>query len=627
VYHRQVAAWLEATAGDRVGEYLGLIATHYELADDVSRAADFLLRAGDRARLAYAHKEAIDYYRRALSYLRALEEHERAARTLMKLGLVYHTAFDYQRSRLAYEEGFTLWQRSQEVQADILPASTPPTLRRSLRETPLTLDPTMTNQAYSSVPIIQLFSGLVEGSVATEVIPDVAQSWEISEGGRQYIFHLRDDVRWSDGMPVTAQDFEFAWKRTLDPKSNSPNSSLFYDIKGAREFHQGRMSDPRHLGIRSPDDHTLVIELEGPTGYFLSLLARYATFPIPRHIVEAHGENWAQASNIVTNGAFRLKSWKSGDSMVLSNNPTYHGQCRGNLQRVELSFGVQDSDVLEMYEAGDLDILGFREFPPSEWDRARRQHAGECISAPETATHCIGFDVRRQPFDDVRVRRAFALATDKTTLANVVLGGYEFPATGGFVPSGIPGHSSSIGLLFDPEGARRLLTEAGYPEGNGFPGVVACARERTRPQVEYLQTQWRDILGVQVAWEIMPWEQFFLKLKTAPAHMIEFGWMADYPDPDSFLRSGYNDTKEFANWGDGWRDKTYEELVEKGRRIMEQAQRLGLYTQADRILIESAAIIPLTYSWYYVLVKPWVRKFPSSAFNQWLWKDIVVEAH
>ena len=238
VYHRQVATWLEAAAGDRLGEYLGLIAGHYELAGDQARAVQYLQRAGDRACLAYANQEAVEYYQRALILLKGQGKHVPAARTLMKLGLVYHTAFDYQLSSQAYEEGFALWQRVEEAQPTITPPPAPHALR-TFRKAPLTLDLTMTDHIDANALVIQLFSGLVEGSMGMEVVPDIAKSWEISEGGKKYVFHLRKDARWSDGVPVTAGDFEYTWKRTLDPATGSPNASLLYDIKGARAFHKG----------------------------------------------------------------------------------------------------------------------------------------------------------------------------------------------------------------------------------------------------------------------------------------------------------------------------------------------------------------------------------------------------
>lgn len=621
MYHQQVASWLEAKSGDRLGEYLGLIGLHYELAGDKVRAADYLLRSGDRARLASAHQEAIEYYQRALVFLKEQGNHERAARTLMKLGLVFHMAYDYQRSRNAYEEGFAMLEQAEKDQPNI-PLQPAPQALRILTSLPSTLDLIMINDLYATVLIKQLFSGLVEEGVGMEVMPDIARSWEISEGGRQYIFHLREDVFWTDGVPVTAGDFEYTWKRILDPASGSPNAGLLYDIKGAGAFHQGEESDSGSIGVQAPDDRTLLIELERPTGYFLSLLAQSSCFPVPKHVLEIYGENWAQPDTIVTNGAFRLESWNQGESMVLVRNPEYHGRFKGNLQRVEPSFETNDVALLDLYETGNLDILDLDALPASAWDRTRRRFAGEYVTAPKAVTEYIGFDVSRPPFDDPRVRQAFAMVADKTTLANAVLGGYNFPAMGGYIPPGVPGYSKDISLPFDPENARQLLAGAGYPNGNGFPGVTACIAENRRSLAEYLQTQWRDNLGVEIPWEYTPWPQFYERLEREPVHIIYIGWMADYLDPDSFLRENYL-LQRYVHW----QDETYDKLVEKARGVLEQEQRLGLYTQADRILNEAAAIIPVLYPRSNILVRPWVRKFPALFLQGWLWKNIVVGVH
>jgi ABC-type transport system substrate-binding protein len=277
---------------------------------------------------------------------------------------------------------------------------------------------------------------------------------------------------------------------------------------------------------------------------------------------------------------------------------------------------------MEMYEAGELDSIDLRGFPPLEWVRAHRQHAGEYASAPLMGTYYLGFDVSRPPFDDLRVRRAFALATDKKTLANVVLKGYEFPATGGFVPSGIPGHSSSISPPYNPERARELLDQAGYPGGQGFPVVDAWTWRRMKPRAEFLQAQWHENLDVEINWEIMDFSQFIDRIDKASSHMIQGFWVPDYPDPDACLRASPVRRRSH------WLNEDYEKLVEKARRVLDQGERLQLYAQADRMLVEDqSVIIPLTYMWSHVLVKPWVRTFPASALNQWLWKDIVIEAH
>ena len=603
-----------------MGEYLGLIASHYELAGEKAKAIEFLLLSGDRARLAYAHQEAIDAYKRALDLLKENGEYRLASRTFMKLGLVYHTAFDYQKSHQAYEQGFALWQKEEKPQLSTHLQPAPHALR-TVRSAPYSLDPTMTDHDDSSAIIIQLLSGLVEASTAMEIIPNVAKSWEITDGGKGYIFYLRDDVHWSDGVPVTSKDFKYAWKRTLDPKNGSPNAELLFDIKGAKSFYEGQISCPDLLGIHSPDEYTLIVELEGQTGYFLSLLACTATYPIPRHVVEIHGENWTKIENFISNGAFRLKEWKQGVKMILQHNTDYHKTTAGNVQEVELTFGFDKSEVLEMYETNNLDILGLGDIPPSQWERARRQYAGEYVSAPESATHYVGFDVDRPPFDDPRVRRAFAMATERTLLADQILGGHLFPAKGGFIPQGVPGHSENIGLPYNPVQAKKLIAEAGFPEGNGFPQVDACARERMSTQARALQEQWYKNLGVEIIWNILPWKEYLARLDQNPAQIFQFGWVADYPDPDSFLRTSnvHQRTK--------WEDATYNELVEKARRVLDQKERLKLYSRADKILIESAAIIPLTYSRSHTLVKPWIRQFPAQALNKCEWKNIVIEPH
>jgi len=620
IYHGQVAAWLEATAGERLEEYLGLIAGHYESAGDHSMAVKYLQRAGDKARLAYAHQEAEIYYRRALDILKEQEEYGLAARTLMKLGLVYHSAFDYQRSRQAYEEGFELLQQIEEFQLD---AKLPPAPHafRMARANPTTLDPTMANDSFSGGIINQLFSGLVEGRLAMETMPDIAHSWELSSDGCRYVFHLRDDVHWIDGVPVTASDFEYAWKRVLDPASGSPNASLLYDIKGAKAYHRGEMTDPDYVGILVPDDLTLVVELEGPTGYFLSLMAHYATYPVPKHVLEIHGEAWTEIDKIVTNGAFKLETWNPEVSMTLVHNPEYHGHFTGNVKQVEISFDIRWFVQSEKYEADGLEFVSFGG-SPLERDRARRRHPGEYTSAPMLGATYIGFDVSRPPFDDLRVRQAFALATDKLTLADVVLRGYEFPATGGFVPPGMPGHSAYIGLSYDPEQAQELLAEAGFPGGEGFPAIDALTWQGIKARADCLQEQWRNNLGVEIAWQVKDFSQFIESVDEAPVHMIQTVWMPDYPDPDSVLRASPIRRRTH------WRNEEYNRLVEEARRVLDQEERMDLYSQADRLLVEEeAVVIPLTYMWSHLLVKPWVRKLPKSAINEWLWKDFVIEPH
>jgi len=234
----------------------------------------------------------------------------------------------------------------------------------------------------------------------------------------------------------------------------------------------------------------------------------------------------------------------------------------------------------------------------------------------------VGFDVSRPPFDNLRVRQAFAMATDNQKLADMVLRGYEFPAAGGFVPPGVPGHSTNFGLPYNPEKAQETLAEAGYPGGQGFPRVKAWTWEGLRNRAEYLQAQWMEILGIDIAWEVMDFPRFIQGVDREAVNMIQTVWMPDYPDPDSVLRA--SPIRRRAHW----QNRVFERLVEEARRAQDQSERLQLYAQADRMMVEDEVVlIPLTYMWSHILIKPWVRRFPASAINEWLWKDFVIEPH
>ena len=620
VYHRQVARWLEVAAGKRIGEYLGLIAGHYELAGEGEKAVEYLLQAGDQARLTYACQEASGYYQRALPLLDEQGKQDKAARTLMKLGLTYDLAFDFQRARQAYEQGFTLWQRMVEVQVAGPPPAPHPL--RLMASDPTTLDPTIADDVVSSAKIIQLFSGLVELRPDAGIVPDVAQRWEVLEGGKKYLFHLRKDVLWSDGRPVTAGDFEYAWKRVLGNHTTFSIPRLLYDVKGARAFHQGKVSDPDIVGVRALDEVTLAVELEGPTGYFLHLLANAVTFPMPRHVVELHGEAWAEAENIVTCGSFRLESWQPGERMTLVRNTDYHSRFTGNLECVDLLLrDIGPADVLEMLEMYEGDRLDVVDIASSEVNRVRQRYAGEYRKIPRLITMYMQFDVSRPPFDDVRVRRAFVLATDREALVKTARPDC-FPATGGFVPPGMPGYSAGIGLPYDPGQAHQLLAEAGYPGGQGFP-VVECLTLPDRVDIgENLQAQWRENLGVKIKWDMMERHAFLAQLSEKVPHLFILGWRADYPDPDNFLRARIGDFQR-----QGWRNKVYNNLVKQAQRSLDQGERMKLYGEAERILVQEAPIMPIFHRSTRLLVKSWVTRFPTTGLREWFFKDVIIKPH
>ena len=372
--------------------------------------------------------------------------------------------------------------------------------------------------------------------------------------------------------------------------------------------------------MRAADEHILMVELERPTGCFLYLLTYNVSFPVPRHAVEKHGEAWAKGQNIVINGLFRLEDWSQDEVLSLARNPDYHGRFTGNVERAEVHLLPDAAARLEAYETGRLDTLALPNTPAVR-ERARQRNAGEHLSAPLLATTNVGFDTSRPPFDDPQVRCAFAAALHRERWADAGMGGYAFPATGGFVPSGMPGYSAEIGTSYDPDEAQRLVAEAGYPAGGEFPLVEFVTDQGYEPLSQYLVSQRRENLGIEVSWKTLARAGLLATLEDTPPDVFSDAWYADYLDPDNFLR-----VCDAVRWT-RWQNEHFQGLVGGARQVLDQRERMEMYHRADKVLVDEAPIIPLTYWRSYLLMKPWIRKFPTSAAKSWFWKDIVVEPH
>jgi ABC-type oligopeptide transport system substrate-binding subunit/class 3 adenylate cyclase len=606
-FHLKVGEAIETLFPGRREEFLGLLAHHYEAAGALEKARDYLLRAGDQARLAYANEEAIEFYHRVLPVLRELGEDETAVKVLMKLGLTCHSAFQFDAAREAYDQAFTRGRELGKIKAR---PSEPPSadpLRFELSDIP-TLDPTLAPDSTSGLIINQLFRGLLKVDLDLNVCPDIASSWDVLEDGKKYVFHLREDVFWSDGERVKASDFKFAWMNILDPDNQSPLDIYLHDIRNAQAYHVGEITDPDRVGVQAADEQTLVVTLEGPCSYIMYLLTIPGSFPIPEHVVRHDPRGWAEPERIVGNGPFLLESLQPGNALILQRNPKYYGDVLGNVQRIEVKL---DLDVtapgksIERYEKNETDILYLPPLVMSEAKTKCRTFAEDLISVPDLMTAYIGFNVRCPPFDDRRIRIAFAMALDKSFIADVLMDGVGFPATGGFIPLGLPGHSDNIGIPFSPDRARELFKEAGYLTGSDFPFVEAFAGSAAaRKMTEYAQAQWQDILGVEIRWSEPGWPQFLKRMHESPPNVFGMSWMADYPDPDNFLRTGSWPTET------GWRNEQFEALVMEARRVPDPVKRSSMYRQAEKILMGDAPIVPLLYGRSHYLFKPWVTASP-----------------
>lgn len=339
---RRAAVALEVAIRDRRDlesvQMVAQLGYHYAEAGNLERSTEYFQQAGDYASDLYDNRAALVHYERALRILRRLDDPLKVARLLMKIGLAHHHDSNFEQAKQAYEEGSALWQEQVVNQRTTIRA------HHALRldwPNPDTLDPAFVRESNSGGYVYQLFCGLVEPTSGFDIMPELATGWDVSESGRKYVFHIRDDVRWNDGMPLTALDFERAWKRVLDPATGAPGAARLYDIKNARAFHQCELQDSDQVGVVALNTTTLLVELELPVSYFLDLLSECSTFPVPSHILDVYGNAWAKPENIVTCGPFQLESWAPNEKIVLSRSPYYRGYAMSNVDRVELFLANQ----------------------------------------------------------------------------------------------------------------------------------------------------------------------------------------------------------------------------------------------------------------------------------------------
>lgn len=622
--HREIAETLEQLYKEEIAVVSVPLAHHYSEAAVREKAVQYLLQAGDLARSLYANQEAVGHYQQALVYLQEMGAIEQTARTLMKLYLVYHSSFDFGRAQEILKEYNALWTRLDERNSKrILPPVQNP-YRLSILKVP-TFDPTLCETLFDMEWAKELFYGLVEWSEDRNVIPLASKHWDVLDGGCRYVFHLRQNLFWSDGQPVTAGDFEFAWKRALDPATHALAANLLYVIRGAKDFHQGRAAGSEQVGITTPDPFTLVVELEEPCGYFPYLLGDPVAFAVPKHVVQREGNAWTEPGRIVTNNAFQLESWDrpSGKTIHFTRNPYYFGSYKGNIEHVTLSYYQNELDMYHAFLAGELDMIEFL-IPQIQQDELKHyRELGQLHISTVPFVDAIYFMTNRPPFDNPDLRRAFVLATDREKLAREIEN--QLPATGGYIPPGLPGHSPDIGLPYDPQEARRILAAAGYPQGRGFPSVslligLVGLEKGDNLVFTHLQEMWKENLGVtiQKCWS----DSDTFGFETCrDYHFFFIGWLADYPDPASFLQTNYLIDQS------GWQNPTFDALVEAGRHTLDQGQRMDLYRQADRVLIEEAVVQPLFYGHIYELRQPWVHRLTGSSIYSPQWKDITLMPH
>jgi len=499
------------------------------------------------------------------------------------------------------------------------------TLHLALNSEPGELDPQRQVNLDQMSVALALFEGLTALEERTSrPVPAAAERWETSADGLTWTFHLRPGLRWSDGAPLTAADFARSLRRALSPALASEYAYVLYPIRGAQDFNAGRTADPATLGIRAVDATTLEFSLVRPTPLLPAILTLPVTFPVPeqslaRAAAAGDERRWTRPEFLVGNGPFALAEWSPNRRIVATRNPHFHEPAR--LAAIVFHPFEQASAQEAAFRAGQLHLTA--DLAASRLDYYRREQPQLLRTDPSLETALLRFNTTRPPFDDVRVRRAFSLAIDRRALVDTVARGGQTPATA-FCPPALPGYTPPDGARHDPDAARRLLAEAGYPEGRGFPQteVITFNSDLNPKLLESLQQTWQRELGIAVA--LAPKEKnVWIADERRLAYQLSLArWIADYADPVAFLElflaaSGNNAT--------GWADPEYDRLVLAAAAEPDSARREALFREAETRLLEACPAAPLYHGTRIYLADPAVHGWEPAPLGFHRYQHVALE--
>jgi oligopeptide transport system substrate-binding protein len=491
------------------------------------------------------------------------------------------------------------------------------TLRINVQTEPPSLDWHKATDTTSAQITDNIMEGLVQYDLSDKdlgLIPGLALKWEPSEQARQWKITLRSGVVWSDDVSFTAQHVSDGWKRLLARETASEYAYFLFGIKNARDFSEGKVSwDQVGVKITSPTEMT--VELEKPMSYFPYLLTHHSTYPIRMDVVEKHGESWTKPANIVTLGAYNLKSWQHDRMISLERNEKYYGE-KAHTKFVVAYMIIEQATAINLFDSGKLDAV--HKLPSIELRKLRNRP--EFRETGNLSLYYYGMNVQKPPMDNALVRKAIAMAIDRSQIIQLLAGGQN-PMTS-WVPAGMFGYEPDRGLQFDIEKAREFLKQAGYGEGKKFPKLEAKFNTNEDHQriAENIQAQLKNNLGIDLELKNEEWKVYLTSLKSDPPHLFRLGWQADYPDPDNFLTvvAGFSENNRTR-----WKNSKYDELVLKGSGTIDRNERKSIYEMAQRILVEEdVPVIPLYSNVNHLLISPRVENYPINVLERFVYKGV-----
>jgi oligopeptide transport system substrate-binding protein len=467
---------------------------------------------------------------------------------------------------------------------------------------PELLDPIYSTAQATGRVIYALLEGLTAYDEFGKSQPAVAERWDISPDGRIYTFHLRKEARWSNGDPVTASDFVYSWKRTLLPENTAEYAYQLHYIRGARAFNEGKETNFAEVGIRAIDDHTLEVTLENPTPFFLDLCAFATLVPVHRATVEKYSDWSSNPAHHVGNGAFMLKEWRLFDRVRVVKNPRYWNADAIKLQSIDILPAQRPMTAMNFYTTGIADLMMDKGLAPTSLLGELKKRP-DFHAAPFLGNYFFRFNCTRAPFKDPRVRRAISLAIDKHLITEKITRAGEIPAWS-FVPPGAgngyqpPEPASALVKKGSPhaEEARRLLAEAGFPNGEKFPVFYYLYRADSDLDQDIaveIQGMLKQVLNITMLLSRQEWTVYLNSQTKLDYDVSRSSWVGDYNDPNTFLDmfvtgGGNNRT--------GWSHKAYDEAIAAAARELDSAKRHEIFRSAEKILVgEEAPICPLYY--------------------------------
>ena len=463
-----------------------------------------------------------------------------------------------------------------------------------------------------------LFAGLMHFDSNFIAVPEMATKVASNKDGSVWTFTMRKDSRWSDNSPVRAQDFEWAWKRQLNPESKAPYASFLYDIKGAEAYNKKQTTDASTVGVKAKDDWTLEVTLEGPRGYFPVLAAYLAAYPAHKGAVEKHGDKWTEAGNIVCNGPFTLEAWEHNKQLVLKKNPHYYGAKGIHLERVVIPIIPLQSGALP-YENNELDLTPlqtgdlkrFRDDPRTKSQVFRYPFPGTWYLIPQ---------VTKPPFDNAKVRRAVAHAIDRENVVRVA-DGFAIPAHA-MIPPGFPGAVDDKKIRdiqrFDPKAAMAMLKGTPYEGGKNWPKITLTMREEglgSKPLAEAVQSVLLEHLNMKTELEVLEQRVFRAGLWKNDYQFVWIRWFMDYPDP----HNEYFDTfygKKTEGKRQAWVNDAFDKELETGRDTRDTKKRLAAYAKAEEIMQTDAGYIPVAWVTRWAAAKSTVRGLEKNKLGE-----------